>query len=396
MADIAVDSSSVNTIARQMRVLAFATASIGYAVSMESDLTFGYFKTPNGGQSWGAHVPIDAAQQTVASDIWFDKWTPGDSGTKIHTCWMDAAANSVYYRALDTNGDSLGTRTTIFAGASWASGRGNFCSITKSRSGYLYCAYDIDAGAEKGLARSTDGGATWNSLSTTFMEATIDQCLLFPASNTGDDNDIWALYHDASADELTLKMWDSSAAGEVESAAIMTLVENTSDAVGQYGFSGSVRHSDGHLIVAGISARDTATSDHRVFDINGTGSITELAAITTDIDDHYYPSVCIDQLTNDIYVAYNGKRDGSQTLVGSTDIFYVKSTDDGSTWSAGDTAYSENASTVYQVWTPLMGSRFYAAWRESPSGTALMANYTNSVALAPDPVTRRPVVFVCT
>src|SRR6185436_12670532 len=100
-------------------------------------------------------------------------------------------------------------------------GRGAFVSGTKTRSGYLYCAYDIDAGAERGLHRSTDSGTTWSAnLATTFVEATLDQCKLFPASNTGDNNDCWAIYYDASATAITLKMWDSSAAAQVESSTI--------------------------------------------------------------------------------------------------------------------------------------------------------------------------------
>lgn len=43
-------------------------------------------------------------------------------------------------------------------------------------------------------------------------------------------------------------------------------------------------------------------------------------------DDYWYPQVFIDQLTDDIYVVYNGKRDGSQTLGTATTVNYVKST----------------------------------------------------------------------
>jgi hypothetical protein len=393
MADVSIDGTSTNVNARNMRSVVLTSTSVGYWFAMEAAGNFGYFKTTDGGATWGAHVAIEAIG-AVAADVWFDQWTPGDSGTKIHTCWLDWTNNSIVYRSLDTASDTLGTAATVFSGVSWASGRGIFASIAKSRSGYLYAAFDIDAGAEKGLYRSTNGGVNWSLLSATFVEATIDQCLLFPASNTGDDNDIWALYHDASTNELTLKMWDSSAGSAVESAVIMSLTENTSDATGQYGFSGSIRHSDGHLIVAGVSERDTATADHLVFDIAGTGSIAALTAITTDIDDHYYPAVFIDQLTDGIYVAYNGKRDGSETLGGiSSHIYYTKSTDGGATWSSGDTAYSEDAvETPVQVWAPLMGPRFYVGWRRN---TVLAGGYTNSIAFGAAPATSRPVVFVC-
>jgi hypothetical protein len=396
MADLSIDGTSTNINARNMRVGVFTSTLLGYWFMQEDDSTWGYKKTTDGGANWGPQVTIDGALNPIAQciDVWHDQWTPGDSGTLIHTCTFDTTDHKVYYQALNTSGDSLGTKRTVFTGVSAVSGRGVFASIAKSRSGYLYAAFDIDAGAEKGLYRSTDGGVNWSLLDANFVEATIDQCLLFPASNTGDDNDIWALYHDASTNELTLKMWDSSAGSASESAMIMSLAENTTDATGQYGFSGSVRHSDGHLIVAGVSQRDAAASDHMVFDINGTGSITQLTNITTDIDDHYYPAVFIDQLTDHIYIAYNGKRDGSETLGGiSSHIYYTKSTDGGATWSAGDTAYSEDSiMTPTQVWAPLMGPRFYVGWRLS---TALAGGYTNSIAFG-SAGSARPTVFVCT
>jgi len=394
MADISIDASIGNMTGHGMRSVVFTSASVGYWFYFDGDGTFGYSKTTDGGASWGAQVEIDADTTGLAYDVWFDQWTPGDSGTLIHLVWFDSTADDVYWRSLDTATDTLGTRRVVFAGGSALNGRGNFASVAKSRSGYLYCAFDIDAGAEKGLYRSTDSGTTWGVLGDgTFVEASLDKCMLYPASNTGDNNDIWAVYQDASADELTLKMWDSSAAGAVESAVIMPQVEDTVNLQGE-GFSASVRHSDGHLIVAGVSERDTATADHRVFDINGTGSITELTAITTDIDDHYYPAVFIDQDTDFIFVAYNGKRDGSEGLSSASKVYYTKSENDGTTWSAGDTAYMEDAAAVvFQVWAPLMGPRFYAGWRIS---TTLLGGFTNSLTDFGGAASARPVVFVCT
>lgn len=381
MADVSVDATISTATARGMRALVFPTASIGYAFYIDSDGVFGYSKTTNGGTSWGAQVNVDGAAATtvVAFDVWFDKWTPGDTGTLIHTWWFDVTNDIVRWRTLDTNGDTLGTVRTVFTGASAVAGRGAFVSGTKTASGYLYCAYDIDAGAERGLHRSVDSGTTWSAnLATTFVEATLDTCKLFPAQGTGDNNDCWALYYDASATALTLKLWDSSGAVQAESATIQTHTDGTTDLTGQFGYDAMVRHSDGHLIIATVSLRDNASSTHQVFDVTDTSTVATKTAITTNIDDHYYPQLFIDQNTDDLYVAYNGKRDGTEVLDTTTKVYYTKSTDGGTTWTAGDTAYMEGATAiVQQAWSPLSGGRFGVMWRVA--GT-LNFNKVNSVA----------------
>ena len=265
----------------------------------------------------------------MAFDVWFDQWTPGDTGTLIHCWWFDSTNDIVRWRTLNTSGDALGTVRTVFTGASAVAGRGAFVSGTKTRSGYLYCAYDLDAGAERGLHRSIDSGTTWSAnLATTFVEATLDTCKLFPASGTGDDNDCWALYYDASATALTLKLWDSSAAAQVESATIgVAHTDGATDLTGQFGYDGAVRHSDGHLIVAKQSTRDVAAGTHQIFDFTSTSTITTKTAIATSTDDHYYPQVFINQGTGTIFVAYNGKRDGSEVLDTTTKVYYTYSTE---------------------------------------------------------------------
>lgn len=381
MADVSIDGTISTNTRRALRTMVFTSASIGYMFYSDASTGLSYSKTTDGGATWGGAVQVStAATAPLAFDIWFDKWTPGNSGTLIHCVWFEATLDDVLWRTVDTSGDTLGTERVVFAGATFVAGRGNFVSVTKTISGYLYVAYDGDAGVEMGLHMSTDAGTSWSAnLSTTFVEATIDQCSLFPASNTGDDNDCWAVYHDASADALTLKMWDSSLASQTESATIIALIENITDTV-VYGWSASVRQSDGHLIIAAVSEFDTLSSDHRIFDVNGTASITEKTAITTNIDDHYYPQVFIDQYTNNIYVAYRGLRTGTEVMGTTSKVYYTKSTDGGVNWSAGDTAYMEgaanNGATAH---APLMGDRFYVAWIVS---SALLGNYVNSIDLS--------------
>lgn len=243
--------------------------------------------------------------------------------------------------------------------------------------------WDVDAGAEIGTYRSVDNGATWGSR-TNLMENTalahiIDQAMLFPA-NVADSNDIWALYQDADADTLTLKTHDDSANTNSESATINTLTENVTDAVGQYGFSGSIRHSDGHLIVALCDTYDAAggsTTDLKVYDITNESTITALTDIATNVDHIYYPGVFLNQDTPDyIYVAHVGVTAGTSTLTTSVPIVYALSKDRGISWTK-DIAYSTNTTDYRQCWTSCCGERFMVVWTDI-SALSLNTNQDNS------------------
>lgn len=383
MADVTIDGTISTSTARGMRSLAFKSTDdqIGYRFYIESGTgAFVYSKTTDGGATWGAAVTIKSAASQVAYDTWPEWYTPGDSGTKILLTYFDVTNDKVFFNTIDVASDTLGTERTVLTGASAVAGRGAFCSITKTRSGYIYIAYDIDAGAEKGLHRSTDGGTTWSaSLLSTFIEATVDQCFLFPASGTGDDNDCWALYQDASVNAITLKMWDSSAAAQVESATIATHGESTGDLTGQYGFNATVRHSDGHLLMASRVAGLGAAGAFEFYDIASTSSWTKKTNLVGSIDDNWYPSVFIDQGTGDIYVAYIGALDNSEAVGITAAVHYVKSTDGGTTWGA-EQAYQQSAdNTAQQTWAPLMGPRFYVSWRV---GSTLIGNAANSLTFS--------------
>lgn len=373
---------------RVMRNLVCTSTTVCYSfgISNEDSVNgWAYTKTTDGGATWGTKTSINSTSTTVAGDVWYDQWTPGDTGTLIHTWYFDTTNDDVFYRTLDTASDTLGTERTVFNGATSVAGRGTFCSGTKTRSGYLYVAYDIDAGAEKGLQRSTDSGATWSAnLATTFVEATADECMLFPATGTLDNNDMWAIYQDASANELTMKMWDSSAIAEVESSSMQACIENTTDEI-QRPFAGAVRLSDGHLIVVSNSDGVTGSNnDAQAWDVSAVnaGSQTGILAktnLTTNTANNYYYSVYVDSVDK-IYVSYNGKRDGSETLGSATKVYYTSSTDGGTTWATGDTAYMQGtAGVVNQTWSSVSGPLFLVQWRQdraSPNS----GNWTNAVS----------------
>lgn len=385
MADVTINSAATGTAFQgQGRVLVFSSDSVGYAFVINSTTDLVYHKTTDGGQTWGSAVNVDTADIRAFS-IWFEKWTPNDSGTKIHIWYYDNTSADLWYNSLDTSGDSLGTAVQI---TSVATGVGNAACVsgTKTRGGNLLVTAIATSGGDKFNSTWTSAdGSSWTDRSVSAYETTVstDFALCLPG-NEADSDDVWAVFWDRDAAELSLKVYDWSAPGWTETsiATSMTLPSATTGFKTQ--FAASVRHSDGHAIVAAWGDYDVATADLRVWDVNGAASITEKTAVNANVDDCAGAALFIDQNTDDLYVGYIGKSDGTETITSSVKIYYKKSTDDGANWGS-ETAYSENAAADLRgIWAPVGGSssRFYLGWFHETNDD-LLGGYTNSVAITP-------------
>jgi len=286
-------------------------------------------KSTNKGLTWSTPTLI---KTTIVAGIavWYDGWTPGDSGTLIHLAYYEIATHDVFYRSLDTASDTLGTEVTVFAGASANNDASTCLSIAKAKGGNIYVAFDIDGGTETGFYRSTDSGATFGSR-TDVNEATSDYYHLAPG-NYADTNDIDCIFWDRSANEISLKIYDDSANswGETSIATSMTDIATTSVCPN---FAITIRPSDSHLILVAWSASDTVNADLRCWDINGSGSITEVTnVVLNSVDDQCGCAISIDTDNNYLYVFYLGKSDGSETAYTALNVYYKVSQDDGATW----------------------------------------------------------------
>lgn len=292
-----------------------------------------YRKSTNYGLSWNLPVQIKATSAARGVACWFDQWTPGDSGTVIHLAYFESTTSDVFYRALDTASDTLGTEITILNGASANNNENTCISVTKSRGGRILVAFDIDGGTETGFYKSDDFPVTAFTSKTDVNEATSDYYLLFPG-NDADSADIYAVYWDRSADEISLKVYDDSGNSWAETSIAASMVDVSAATVASQ-FSGSVRLSDGHLIMAAWSNADTANADLRLWDINGSGSITEKTnVVLNSTDDQAACAVGVDTSNDYIYVFYLGKSDGSETAYTSLNVYYKVSIDGGVNWGA--------------------------------------------------------------
>jgi len=353
MADVAVLSSDVSNALHQVAGLrkgpVFISDLVGYYFYNHSVGRFRYTKTTDGGATWatGVDVATDAANSDAAAPcIWYDKWTKGDTGTLIHCAFLDPTTtpDSLVYVRLDTNGDVREAKAVI-DNAGWVAGGShadtNYVSITKARSGRLMIVANPVAGT--GLAyTSDDGGDTWTSRADPFEAGDIDIIELHPGGEA-DQDDIWAIYNDRSALEITLKAYDASGDSWSEGAAIHT---NTNQQTFYLNHSSTTRWSDNHIILVSHTHYDNASDTLNVYDITDKDDFTAKTSVleNPNSSEAVRVDIMIDQVDDSLYVCWVQGGVWGATV----DVFYKKSSDGGDSWDAA-VQYSEDAADDHRL-----------------------------------------------
>jgi len=379
MADVRIEANADDILyASVVRVGPVWTAEdTAYVFYVDGARDLVYRKTANGGVDWAAAVGIKVGT-IVVSSIWFDKWTPDDSGTKIHIAYIDLGSDDVLYRNLDTSTDTLSAEKTVFDGVSamgdyWPE---SCLDITKSRGGNLYCSFWIDNAGENGFYRSEDDGDNWAARADVADGNAVDRTLLFPGAEA-DTNDIWCIYWDVSANEISLKVYDNSGNSWDETSISLNMVES----VYYYQMSAAQRASDNHVILAAWNMHNNAAADLMVWDIGSAASIVAKTNVLTDSDESAQCAVFINQQNDDIYVAYLKGGTWNDTV----GTYYKKSDDGGANWG-GEVKLSDDADDdLRAIWAGHSvgddGGYFMPAWFNDDLND-LMTSTANAVAIA--------------
>lgn len=292
--------------------------------------TLCYRKSTNGGLTWGNNVLVPAAGGTVVLQfaVWYDKWS-GLAGDLIHIAHTDTTSDDIFYRALDTSNDTLGTETTIAVLVS--TGSNNALSLTRARGGNLACLYSIDGAVEHGFATSTDVGATWSPKTSATEAVNNDQWILLPGW-AADSQDLMCFFWDHSASEISRKLFDDSANtwSETSIALSMTLTLSSTSAPH---FSAAVDLANSRNLLAAWSAADTLNADLRAWHVTES-AITEVTnVVLNSTDDQHLCGIGVCTRDANLWcVVYAGKSDGSETVPTTLNIYCKWSTDAGVTW----------------------------------------------------------------
>ena len=336
------------------------------------------------GGSWGNRVSVDA--EVSAFDTYYDKWTKNVTTTKWLILHNETDIHDALFNALDVSDDSLDGPQTVLAGTSFSSTASfdlSVYSVVRAEGGNIYAWVDGDGGTEIGFLRSVDDGANWTARTTTgLFETSSDRILLLPGNET-DTDDIYALYYDESAGELTLKVYDNSGNSWSESSAVLSGLSTSIDSR-IFPFAAAQRHSDGHIIGVVMTEEDAATTDLKVVDITNASTFSTLTDVITNVDDWGYPSILINQQNDDLYVVYLGSDAGDEALGSSVLSYYQVSTNGGSTWG-GEQAMGVTSDDLRSVSAGVSinddGGNFIPIWFNDDFNDTL-CNLDNDIEIA--------------
>lgn len=302
-----------------------------YFVYCDTGSDVAFRKSTNGGISWSTPVIVFAGTITALS-VWYDRWSDIAAGL-IHCAYTESATDDTLYRTINTeSSDALSTQTVIFAGTSTATG--GALSITRAVGGNVYCATMIDAGAEGGFFRLPNANVpngAWDAARTTVFEAATQDMVILTPGFAADTQDILAFFWDASANEISRKIYDDSANTWTETSISTGMTEQAAT-VSFPNFNISVDLDNSQIILAAWNGVDTANQDLKCWTVTET-SITAVTDIVLNAtDDCALVALGIDTVTGYWWAFYAGNADGSETWLTSVNLYCKVSQDGGTTW----------------------------------------------------------------
>lgn len=383
MPDVLIDSGLDSSFNNQAQFgMVWTSPTVVYAF-FNVGVRIQYRKSIDGGLTWAARVQIStlAARRFV---IYYDRWTAGDVGNEVHIFFGRQGPDGAAYVSFDTSNDTIGSVVTIDSTVR-PNFDANFClSISKSRGGNLGVVGWHHGGAaalpqDRGFWTSPSPYTTWTKRADpTETNTEREDVILFPG-NEADNQDFWLVYHDESAQQVSLKVFDDSANSWSETVITGAGDTDAGGVLSGLMIAGSVRHSDGHLFLT-VKTSPTA-NDLRSWEINGAASIVERGVVISVEAGMQDLGMMIDQNSGRIYAVYANQQ-------ANHDVRYHTSDDGAVTWSVAirfnDTAGGILDATPHSIGQSIgsQGGKFMPMWNDVNGGTRkLRTNADNSVTI---------------
>jgi len=281
----------------------------------------------NGGLTWSDGILIDNGVVLTAFSVWYDRWSGVDADL-VHLAYVDSDSDDVFYKNINLADNSLSGRTVIFAGASTAGG--GCLSIARARGGNLGCYYAIDAGAEDGYAKSANVGASWSAGADPSEAATQDQVILLPG-HAEDTQDMMLLFWDASANEISYKLYDDSANSWAESSISTGMTDVAATNIFP-GFSATVDLVNAQNILVAWSINNSNLAVLKCFTLTESAITAKTPPVPDGNANQTMALITLDTATGYWWVFYAGTESGMDGYADQLQTYCKCSQDGGANW----------------------------------------------------------------
>lgn len=342
----------------------FISDQVGYKFyrhgAVPSSGTCGYVKTTNGGISWGSYVVVDTQTDCISISVWYDKWTPGDTGDYIHISTIDTGNDELFYNRLDTTSDALLLVTAVSAASGLAGsfvGGTNENSITKATDGRVFMVADDGNGTQlRSCISSCNLSASWSTAGTPPQGNANSFTILLPLSGG-----TVMLINRSTTNVLRSSVWSGTSWSGFTTIDASAIQNTTYDV----GVSATLDIDSGDIYIAYVADNnDFVTADHdirtRVYSGGVWSSKTDLL---TNVAGQGLLQVAIgrNQNNGDIYVAYTAR--STIGTANTANVYWMQSTDGMTSWGVQQGPMDISSADMYGVDVNIMSDeRLYVSW----------------------------------
>ncbi len=359
----------------------FISDQVGYKFYRDAPGYCVYKKTSDGGSTWSSTTTVDAQIDCVGISVWYDRWTPGDTGTNIHIVTIDTGNDDPWYNRLDTNGDTrlLGSApvSAILGppaqGANTFTALSNYPAITKGTDGTVYIAVSDNVDSyivECSITCQT--AANWTETGPTgTLPATPDFNLLVPLAS----GNIMLINRLIASEDIRSKIWNNTAWSGTWTVIEGNGTDNTTYPVGMAATVSST--TPGNVYLAYVASNATLGTDDQVRTHRYTGGAwaTTTSVLTGTTRGLTNVAIALDASNDDVYVAYTGRTTATASSTGN--VYWKKSLDDMATWSVESPVINTTSNDMYGVDLNISSNeRIQATWFDNARDDI----YTDTIA----------------
>lgn len=366
----------------------FTTDQVGYKFFRDVAGYCVYRKTSNGGGTWSSTTTVDSQIDCTAITVWYDRWTPGGSGSNIHIATMDTGNDDVWYNRLDTTSDTLllGSSpismltNTAQGGTSLTEGE-NFISITKGTDGTIYAISNDGTGVNDSFilecTTNCQLATGWTETGTNPLDVASDQNILMPLSS----GNIMLINRDISADIIRFKTWNNTA----WSGSWTSIAPSSENATYDIGMAVAASINTGDLYLAHITRNVTLGTDDQIRSARYTGgawaTTTNIVSLTSSGITNV--ALSLDSSNDDVYVAYSMQ--ATAATANTANVLWKKSTTDMTTWSKENGPINTSPDDLYGVDLNLIdANRIYVSWFDNTDDDIYGATLVDLPSTAPE------------